>query len=73
MIEAVPAAVWTAARDRLGGLMQHNTALVLVSCTLCGQLHEPRLVDASNPLCEPCASVAARRRPRPRDTRPLQR
>ena len=69
----VPAAVRTAAGDRLGGLMQPNTALVLVSCTLCRQLHEPRLVDASNPFCQPCASVAARRQPRPRGVRPRGR
>jgi hypothetical protein len=53
--------------------MQSNNALVLVSCTLCYQLHEPRLVDASNPLCQPCASVAARHQPRPRGARPLDR
>ncbi len=50
--------------------MQPNTAVVLVSCTLCGQLHEPRTVDASNPFCQPCASVAARRQQRPRELRP---
>jgi hypothetical protein len=50
--------------------MQPNTAVVLVSCTLCRQLHEPRIVDASNPFCQPCASVAASRQPRPRERRP---
>lgn len=51
--------------------MQPNTALVLVSCTLCHQLHEPRLVDASNPICQPCASGAARRQPQPRGVHPF--
>jgi hypothetical protein len=53
--------------------MQHDTALVLVSCTLCRQLHEPRHVEAANPFCPPCASVAERRRPQPRKARPLGR
>ena len=41
-----------------------NTALVLVSCTLCGSLHEPLLADAANPLCARCAAMSARRLPR---------
>ena len=73
MTGADPAAVWTQAWDGLGGLMQHDTALVLVSCTLCRQFHEPRQIDAANPFCPPCASVAARRRPQPREGRPLGR
>jgi hypothetical protein len=53
--------------------MQHNAALVLVSCTLCRQLHEPLLIDAANPFCTPCASVAKRRSPLPGAARPLDR
>jgi hypothetical protein len=53
--------------------MQNNTALVLVSCTLCRQLHEPLLVDAANPFCAPCASVATRRPSLPGTARPLAR
>ena len=53
--------------------MQHNAALVLVSCTQCRQLHEPLLVDAANPFCMPCASVATRRSPLPGADRPLTR
>jgi len=45
--------------------------LVLVSCTSCQQLHEPRNADASNPLCGRCTPVA--RRPVRFDDRPLAR
>ena len=45
--------------------------LVLVSCTSCQQLHEPRNTDASNPLCARCTPVA--RRPIRFDDRPLAR
>jgi hypothetical protein len=50
--------------------MQNDTALVLVSCTLCRQFHEPRHIEAANPFCPPCASVAERRRPQPREAGP---
>ncbi len=53
--------------------MQHEPAFVLVSCTLCRQLHEPLLVDAANPFCAPCAAVATRRPTLASETRPLAR
>ena len=53
--------------------MQHNAALVLVSCTLCRQLHEPTLVDVSHPFCAPCAAAATRRNPLPGASRPFGR
>jgi hypothetical protein len=45
--------------------------LVLVSCTSCQQLHEPRTTDVSNPLCARCTPVV--RRPIRFDARPLSR
>lgn len=47
------------------------TPLVLVSCTACQQLHEPRVADSSNPLCARCTPVV--RRPVRFDSRPLAR
>lgn len=51
--------------------MQANAPLVLVSCSNCHQLHEPRSTDASHPLCGRC--TPAPRRPLRYDARPLAR
>jgi len=51
--------------------MQPTIPLLLVSCTACQQLHEPRTSDVSNPLCGRCTPVA--RRPARFDARPLSR
>ena len=48
-----------------------QTPLVLVSCTACQQLHEPRETDVANPLCTRCTPVM--RRPIHFDARPLLR
>lgn len=48
-----------------------QSPVVLVSCTSCQQLHEPRITDVANPLCGRCTPVT--RRPIRFDARPLAR
>jgi hypothetical protein len=49
-----------------------STPIVLVTCSICHQLHEPRPpADAAHPLCARCTPVA--RRPMRFDARPLER
>jgi hypothetical protein len=46
--------------------------LVLVTCSICHQLHEPHPpTDAAHPLCARCTPVA--RRPQRFGSRPLER
>jgi hypothetical protein len=53
--------------------MQANTALMLMSCTLCQRLHEPHAVDVSHPICPQCANLATRPPPAPFQVRALGR